>query len=86
MENYRRVNEQEIRQLKLQRCHSQDWAKIFVHPDFRPDRVWDASFSGEIRLGLFDSVFELPGGVKIQSGICHAKLHNTHVQLRLRKI
>ena len=79
MENYRRVNEQEIRQLKLQRCHSQDWAKIFVHPDFRPDRVWDASFSGEIRLGLFDSVFELPGGVKIQSGICHAKLHNVCV-------
>lgn len=79
MENYRRVNEQEIRQLKSQRCYSQDWTKILVDPDFRPDRVWDTSFSGEIRLGIFDSVFELPGGVKIRSGICHAKLHNVSV-------
>ncbi|MDD4058284.1 MAG: DUF4954 family protein [Bacteroidales bacterium] len=79
MKNYRPVNEQEIRQLKLQRCHSQDWTKIFVHPNFRPERVWDAAFSGEIKIGLFESVFELPGGVKIQSGICHAKLHNVSV-------
>ena len=79
MENFRPVNDQEIRQLKSQRCHSQDWTKIFVHPDFRPDRVWDAAFSGVIKMGLFESVFELPGGVKIQSGICHAKLHNVSI-------
>ncbi|MDX9781625.1 MAG: DUF4954 family protein [Bacteroidales bacterium] len=79
MENYRTINDQEIRQLKAQRCHSQDWTKIFVHPDFRPDRVWDAAFSGVIKMGLFESVFELPGGVKIQSGICHAKLHNVSI-------
>lgn len=79
MENFRQINNQEIRQLKQQRCHSLDWTKVFVHPDFRPERVWDAAFSGEIRLGLFESVFELPGGVKIHSGICHAKLHNVTV-------
>lgn len=79
MKNVRQINEQEITQLKQQRCHSQDWNKIFVHPNFRPERVWDAAFSGEIKMGLFESVFELPGGVKIQSGICHAKLHNVTV-------
>jgi hypothetical protein len=79
MKNFRLINEQEIRQLKYQRCHSEDWSKIFVHPQFRPDRVWDTAFSGEIRLGLFESMFELPSGVKIQSGICHAKLHNVSV-------
>jgi NDP-sugar pyrophosphorylase family protein len=79
MENFRQINNQEIRQLKQQRCYSLDWTKVFVHPDFRPERVWDAAFSGEIRLGLFESVFELPGGVKIHSGICHAKLHNVTV-------
>lgn len=79
MENFRQINNQEIRQLKQQRCHSLDWTKVFVHPDFRPERVWDVAFSGEIRLGLFESVFELPGGVKIHSGICHAKLHNVTV-------
>jgi hypothetical protein len=78
-EKFRLINEQEIRQLKYQRCHSEDWSKIFVHPQFRPDRVWDTAFSGEIRLGLFESMFELPSGVKIQSGICHAKLHNVSV-------
>lgn len=79
MENFRQINEQEIRQLKQQRCHSQDWSRILVHPEFKPERVWDAAFSGDIKLGLFESRFELPGGVRIQSGICHAKLHNVSV-------
>lgn len=79
MENFRQINEQEIRQLKQQRCHSQDWSRILVHQEFKPERVWDAAFSGDIKLGLFESRFELPGGVRIQSGICHAKLHNVTV-------
>ncbi|PKP37827.1 MAG: DUF4954 domain-containing protein, partial [Bacteroidetes bacterium HGW-Bacteroidetes-14] len=55
------------------------WSRILVHPEFKPERVWDAAFSGDIKLGLFESRFELPGGVRIQSGICHAKLHNVSV-------
>jgi len=79
MENFRKINEQEVRQLKLQRCHSEDWSRILVDNAFKPERVWDAAFSGDIRLGVFESKFELPGGVRIQSGICHAKLHNVTV-------
>jgi hypothetical protein len=79
MENYRAINSQEIKQLKQQRCYSDDWTKIMVHPGFNPSRVWDTAFSGNIRMGLFETRFELPGGVKIQSGICHAKLHDVSV-------
>ncbi|MFA6334992.1 MAG: DUF4954 family protein [Bacteroidales bacterium] len=79
MKNYRLINAFEIKQLKQQRCHSEDWSKIFVHPDFKPDRVWDVDFSGDIKLGSFTSIFELSGGVKKQSGINDAKLHNVSV-------
>ncbi|MCK9305352.1 MAG: DUF4954 family protein [Bacteroidales bacterium] len=79
MENYRAINPQEISQLKKQRCHAEDWSRVLVHQDFDPSRVWDTAFSGDIKMGLFSTRFELPGGVRIQSGICHAKLHNVTV-------
>ncbi len=79
MENYRAISPEEIKQLKQQRCYSEDWSKVMVHPSFDTSRVWDTALSGDIKMGLFSTRFELPGGVKIQSGICHAKLHNVTV-------
>ncbi len=79
MKEYRLISREEISRLKLQRCHSEDWKKIWVDPDFRPERVWDTYFSGDIRLGVFESKMKLPSGIKIQSGICNAKLHNVSV-------
>ena len=79
MKEYRQINPNEISLLKKQRCYSDNWNKIWVDPDFRPERVWDVAFSGDIRLGVFEAKKELPSGIKIQSGICNAKLHNVCV-------
>jgi len=79
MDNYRQIKREEIALLKKQRCHSDDWNKLWVDPDFRPERVWDTAFSGNIRLGVFDLKKELPSGICIQSGLCNAKLHNVSV-------
>jgi len=79
MDDYRLIKREEIASLKKQRCHSDDWTKVWVDPDFRPERVWETAFSGDIRLGVFDSKKELPSGIRLQSGICNAKLHNVSV-------
>jgi NDP-sugar pyrophosphorylase family protein len=79
MKEYRLISREEIIRLKEQRCHSENWDKIWVDPDFRPERVWDTAFSGDIRLGVFETKKELLSGIKIQSGICNAKLHNVSV-------
>lgn len=60
MDNYRIIKREEISSLKKQRCHSDDWTKVWVDPDFRPERVWDTAFSGDIRLGVFDSKKNFP--------------------------
>lgn len=79
MKAYRPITRDEVASLKEQRCHAEDWSRIWVDPDFRTDRVWDTAFSGDIRLGVFETRNELPSGIKIQSGICNARLHNVSV-------
>ena len=79
MSEFRLITQDEIKQLKLQRCYSQNWNTIFVKDGFGTERIWDTEFSGEIKLGLFHSKCELPGGVKKQSGLCKVKLHNVAV-------
>ena len=79
MKEFRQILPEEIVTLKEQRCHSQDWTKVWVASGFRPERVWDTAFSGDIRLGVFEATKELPSGIQIRSGICNAKLHNVSV-------
>lgn len=77
--NYRKLSTQEVLALKSQRCFSKEWDKILVDPDFKYNKIWDVEFSGDIRLGVFDGCFELPGGVKKQAGLCKVKLHNVSI-------
>ncbi len=79
MSEFRLITQDEIKQLKQQRCYSQNWNTIFVKDGFGTERIWDTEFSGEIKLGLFHSKCELPGGVKKQSGLCKVKLHNVAI-------
>lgn len=79
MKPYRQILPEEIAALKKQRCYSEDWNKVWVDPGFKTDRIWDTAFSGDIRLGVFDTVKTLPSGIRIRSGICNTKLHNVSV-------
>ena len=76
---YRKLTDKEIQQLKEQACLSDNWDKISVAKDFTPEHIHHTRFSGEIRLGAFNTKFTLPGGIKKHSGLRHVTLHNVTV-------
>lgn len=74
--NYRSLTPQEINKLKSQDCTADHWENIKVAEKFTPDYIKHVSFSGKIRLGVFDEYFTLAGGLQKHSGINHACIHN----------
>ena len=79
MEEFRKLTQSEIATLKAQMCSAADWDMIEVVPDFSPEHIRAARFSGKIRLGSFKKEFLLSGGMVKHSGICYATLHNVTV-------
>lgn len=76
MKNYRSLTEEEILQLKGQSCLADDWSKVSVAENFITEYIYHTRFSGEVKLGVFNSEFVLPGGIKKHSGLRHVTLHN----------
>ena len=79
MNNYRKLNEDEIRLLQEHSCTADDWANIEVAQYFKTDYVFHTRFSGKVRLGVFEHEFTLAGGMKKHSGLYHTTLHNVTV-------
>ncbi len=79
MRNYRKLTSAEIDVLKSQMCSSADWEQIEVAEGFIPETVHHSRFSGQVRLGVFNKEFCLPGGMRKPSGIRYATLHNVTV-------
>lgn len=79
MNNYRKLNEDEIRLLQEHSCTADDWANIEVAQNFKTDYVFHTRFSGKVRLGVFEHEFTLAGGMKKHSGLYHTTLHNVTV-------
>ena len=77
--NYRSLTCAEIAQLEAQGCSATDWAEVEVAEAFEPQHVHNTHFSGHNRIGVFNREIELPGGLKIHSGIYNATLHNCEV-------
>jgi len=77
--SYRQLKNEEITQLLEQGCSCPYWEKIFVHPNFSPDRVWRSSFSGSVYLGAFPA--SLTGGdfADPSPGIFHCRIIGSHV-------
>ncbi|SHF51108.1 DUF4954 family protein [Dysgonomonas macrotermitis] len=73
---YRKLTVSEIEKLQAQACTSQNWDIITVHPNFDTQYIHQVNFSGDIRLGYFESEFDLPGGLKKHSGLKNVCLHN----------
>lgn len=76
---YRKLTEQEIAQLESQGCSAENWAEIEVAEAFDARYVKNTRFSGHNRLGSFCRQIEMPGGLKVHSGIYNATLHNVEV-------
>lgn len=79
MINYRSLTEEEIVRLEAQFCAASDWDKVQVAKDFTTDYVHHARFSGEVRLGVFQYEFILPGGIRKHAGLSYVTLHNVTV-------
>ena len=79
MNNYRKLTEVEIDVLKAQFCSADDWSEVEVAEGFVPETIHHTRFSGHVKLGVFRKEFCLPGGIRKQSGIGYATLHNVTV-------
>lgn len=77
--NYRSLTAQEIAQLESQGCSALNWADVEVANAFNARYVHNTRFSGHNQLGVFGKEIELPGGLKIHSGIYNATLHNCEI-------
>jgi hypothetical protein len=73
---YRKLTEKEIGDLLRQGCFCEDWSSIEVVNRFISDNIRNARFSGYNKLGRFEAVLTLFGGVRMKSGIVNAHLHN----------
>ena len=76
---FRKLTAQEIAQLEATGCSATNWADVEVAQDFEAQYVHHTRFSGHNKIGAFHREIELPGGLKIHSGIYNATLHNVEV-------
>ena len=76
MENYRKLTEKEVATLVVYGCSADNWSNVTVDPEFTPQYVTNVHFSGTIKLGKFDKVFEMDGGFRKHSGLYNCCLHN----------
>ena len=77
--NYRKLTNDEIARLQAQSCLADDWERVSVAEGFTTDYVHHTRFSGEVRLGVFQGEFTLPGGIKKHASLRHVTLHNVSV-------
>ncbi|NDW12561.1 DUF4954 family protein [Bacteroides sp. 214] len=76
MGEYRKLSGGEISRLSSQSCVADNWDNVWVDEYFSTEYVHHTRFSGVIKLGVFQSDFTLPGGIKKHAGLKHVTLHN----------
>lgn len=75
---YRNLTQKEIERLVAAGCEADDWGTVFTDAQ-EVDHICRVRFSGTVRFGRFDRVFEFPGGLRKHAGIRDATLHNVTV-------
>ncbi len=76
MTNYRSLTEKEIATLTVYGCSAESWQNVVVAEDFSPAYISNVHFSGNVHLGTFSKIYELPGGLKKHAGLNNCMLHN----------
>ena len=79
MKTFLKLTAEQIAVLEAQSCRCENWSEVTVAEDFNPKYVRNVNFSGQVRLGSFNKIFTLAGGIRKHSGIYHATLHNVIV-------
>ena len=75
-EGYRSLSIGEIRGLEAAGCRSNSWESVFVKDPFNAERIQNVTFSGTVRLGLFNGVARERCGLPLMHGIKNAHIHN----------
>ena len=79
---YRKLTFEEIRALESRGC-SGEFGGVEVRSDVEIGDslkyIWNVTFSGTVRIGLFEESFTLSGGVRKHSGLKNVTLHNVCV-------
>ncbi len=73
---YRKLKSSEIEILKLQNCTAEDWGKIHISHPFNPERVRNVRFSGNVKIGVLEKEFKIPGDKAVLSGLYSSSIHN----------
>lgn len=76
---YRPITEKEIGSLERQGCTSSDWSKVYVVPNFVTQNIKNSRFSGNIKIGLIQGVFSLPGGFEQSATLENVAFHNCDI-------
>ncbi len=77
--NGRKLTPDEILVLEVQDCTSSNWNNVEVAEKFSPASLNNVHFSGMIRIGNFEKVVTLPGGITVNSGLNNCRIHNSTI-------
>ncbi len=69
----------EIRQLERQGCEAEQWARVHVAADCDLTRLRHVTFAGDVWVGRFRGEQQLPGGIRLRTGIYQARLQDCRV-------
>ena len=78
-DGYRSLSIGEIRGLEAAGCRSNSWESVFVKDPFNAERIQNVTFSGIVRLGLFNGVARERCGLPLLHGIKNAHIHNCNI-------
>jgi len=76
LSEYKTITKTEIQVLQSNDCTCDNWDTITVKNGFDPQKCRNVHFSGKVRLGIFNKSFSDESGVRINSGIVNAQIHN----------
>lgn len=81
---YRKLFPQEVERLIAQGCCSEDWSLVQISDQTASASdplafIFNVSFSGDVKFGIFEKTFKLQGGVIKHSGMKGVTLHNVTV-------
>ncbi len=79
MREYRALTDQEINILENNSCWSEDWSRVRVAENFRPNYFHRVMFYGDICLGNFEKSVEVSKDFVKHSGINNATLRNVTI-------
>jgi carbonic anhydrase/acetyltransferase-like protein (isoleucine patch superfamily) len=79
-DGYRNLSIGEIRGLEAAGCRSSSWGSVFVKEPFNAERIQNVTFSGTVKLGLFNGIAREKCGLPLPHGIRNAHIHNCTIE------